>query len=302
MRGRASCCILSYRNIQFLFETIDSVLSQEYENIEIIVHDDGTENFPLDSIKSYIDEKKSNNIKNVIVFSAEKNVGTVKNYNNAIKKSTGDYILPVSCGDILFDESVVSKVVDAFESSGVDLISFRRLLCEEKGLDPIRFMPTDEDINKIKLLNTSELQYKAFAGIGSYYEMASGASVCYRKKMLQDMEYFDEEYRLWEDGTFFTRYSRVGKVVITRFDITYIKYRKGGISTNRTRKSATSMQLKADSAKLFEKEVLPYRGRFSSKEFRVLRAKYFLNKHCKLNKIVLGLLTVILYPDCLRQL
>lgn len=41
-----SISILTYRNYRYLYEALESVFSQDYSNIELIVSDDGSDNFP----------------------------------------------------------------------------------------------------------------------------------------------------------------------------------------------------------------------------------------------------------------
>ena len=40
--------IVCYRNWEFMKETIDSVLMQDYSQIQLIVSDDGSDNFPVE--------------------------------------------------------------------------------------------------------------------------------------------------------------------------------------------------------------------------------------------------------------
>ena len=45
MRELVAVIVLSYKNVKGIYDTLDSVLSQDYENIEIIISDDATPNF-----------------------------------------------------------------------------------------------------------------------------------------------------------------------------------------------------------------------------------------------------------------
>lgn len=292
-----SCCTLTYKNFLYIYDTLKSVLDQDYPNIEIIISDDGSSNFPRDEIEEFLMKTKKSNIVNVIILAHKENKGTVKNYNSAIRASTGDYIFPLSCGDVLYDTNVFSKAIDRFLSTGLELISFRRQLCEEKKLNPIRLMPTDENIIKIKDMKTPDQQFKAFAGVYSYYEMASGSSTCFRKSFIESFGLFDEDYRLWEDGPLFTRYTRNNNIINTAYDIIYIKYRYGGISTNNKKNSPVSIQLKKDAAKMVRKEVIPFYGFFSFSERRIIDCNCFCYEHYDTNKIILALIVLLRWPE-----
>ena len=53
---------LSYNNEQYIFEAINSVLKQTYPNIEYIISDDGSVEFPESSIQELLTEGYRGNI------------------------------------------------------------------------------------------------------------------------------------------------------------------------------------------------------------------------------------------------
>lgn len=52
--GLLTCIVLTYRNGEFLFETIDSILMQDYPHIELIVAEDGASDFNAETIKNIL--------------------------------------------------------------------------------------------------------------------------------------------------------------------------------------------------------------------------------------------------------
>lgn len=58
LRPLVSVVTLTYKNFDYIYKTIDSVISQNYNNIEYIIADDGSENFPYEDINNYINNKK----------------------------------------------------------------------------------------------------------------------------------------------------------------------------------------------------------------------------------------------------
>jgi glycosyltransferase involved in cell wall biosynthesis len=82
--AKVSVCIPSYNSANFIVYTIQSVLNSVYQNFEIIVNDDASTDNTRGVVESFKDSRIS-------FFQNEFNVGTVKNWNLAIKKSTGEY-------------------------------------------------------------------------------------------------------------------------------------------------------------------------------------------------------------------
>ena len=82
--------ILSYRNLPGIYETLDSVLMQDYPYIEIVISDDGSPEFEdeIPKIKRYVQEHKKENIKNLVMNAIAVNGGTVKNINSALYLNT----------------------------------------------------------------------------------------------------------------------------------------------------------------------------------------------------------------------
>ena len=78
-RPLVSCITTTYKKFNYLYQTLDSIFMQDYPNIEIIIGDDGSSDFPEQELKNYIEKHKGKNITNVVIHHEEKNRGTVSN-------------------------------------------------------------------------------------------------------------------------------------------------------------------------------------------------------------------------------
>lgn len=106
-----SVIITTYRNGAYLFETIDSVLCQDYPNIELLVAEDGASDFVPDAVEKYIMERRR---KNLSVFSVScnlRNEGTVNNIRGALQRANGAFIKIIAGDDLLGDGSICSKQI-----------------------------------------------------------------------------------------------------------------------------------------------------------------------------------------------
>ena len=222
---------LSYKKYDYIYETIKSVLSQDYPNIQYIISDDGSPNCPCKAIETYVNQYSKENIKEFILLTRKSNVGTVKNLNEAVVKAKGEYIISLSADDVFYTFDVVSKIVESFHKRQCDVLGTLRLRCDE-SLNPIRYMPSKFYQRRIMKWDTVKKQYEAFVS-SRYFEMTSGSVLSYKKSYLEK-HLFDESYILWEDGPFIECYLREGNFLNLDYSFTAIYYREGGISTKKT--------------------------------------------------------------------
>ena len=98
-----SIIIPVYNSEKYLKECLDSVINQTYNNLEIIVVNDGSTDNSLQIIQSY----KDNRIKLI----NKENGGVSSARNVGLKQATGEYIMFVDSDDCLTNNSVVEELI-----------------------------------------------------------------------------------------------------------------------------------------------------------------------------------------------
>jgi len=102
---KLSIAIATYNSAITLRESIDSVLMQNYTNLELIIVDGGSKDGTLSIIKDY-------SIKNPqIKWISEPDRGVYDAMNKALKIATGDYLLFLGSDDHLISNEVLSGVI-----------------------------------------------------------------------------------------------------------------------------------------------------------------------------------------------
>jgi glycosyltransferase involved in cell wall biosynthesis len=97
-----------YNGEQFLLEKFDSLLSQTFQNFEIIVSDNASTDATKSICESYL--KKDFRIK---YFKQEQNFGAIANYNFVLEKANGEYFVWTAVDDIMepnFLEKLIQKL------------------------------------------------------------------------------------------------------------------------------------------------------------------------------------------------
>lgn len=117
-----------YNSQDTIGQCIDSVLTQDYENIEHVVVDGNSTDGTFSIIKSY----------NNIISISEKDNGIYDAINKGLSMATGDIVGLLHSDDILADNNVISRVVEVFKKDNLDCVyadvQFVSRLDEEKIL------------------------------------------------------------------------------------------------------------------------------------------------------------------------
>ncbi|SNS43596.1 Glycosyltransferase involved in cell wall bisynthesis [Anaerovirgula multivorans] len=117
-----SVAIITYNQEEYLKECIESVLAQDYDNIEIVVADDASQDGTQAMLKEY-DKKYPEKFKLVL---SKINQGITANSNNALFACKGKYIAWLG-GDDLFLPSKITKQVKFMEANPELVISYHNI-------------------------------------------------------------------------------------------------------------------------------------------------------------------------------
>lgn len=99
-----SVIIPAYNAETFIERTLNSVLTQTYTNIEVLVVDDGSQDRTGQIMESFA--KKDSRVR----LYTQKNAGVAAARNLAIEQSTGDYIAPIDADDIWYPQKLQKQV------------------------------------------------------------------------------------------------------------------------------------------------------------------------------------------------
>lgn len=110
--------IPTYCQAQYIRRTIESVLAQDYPNIEIVVSDDNSGDDTASILSSY-DDPRLRWHKNPV------NLGRVGNYRSLLyEHARGKYVINLDGDDYFIDETFVSRAVAVLEASDNAVIAF----------------------------------------------------------------------------------------------------------------------------------------------------------------------------------
>ena len=110
-KAMVSVICVSYNHGPFIRETLESVLRQTYEQVELVVVDDGSED---DSVKEIEQVKQTH--PRIQFIQNNTNQGYCKAFNQGWKRAKGKYIIDLAGDDLLYEERIQQQVA-LFEKS-----------------------------------------------------------------------------------------------------------------------------------------------------------------------------------------
>lgn len=109
VKPKVTVCIPVYNGDQFIAGTLESLLEQDYENMQIIVIDNASETPTCEVVEQFFD-------RGVTLIRNEKNVGMTGNFNKCLEHAQGEY-LQILCADDRILPGCLTKKVAALEAN-----------------------------------------------------------------------------------------------------------------------------------------------------------------------------------------
>jgi glycosyltransferase involved in cell wall biosynthesis len=209
-----SVALCTYNGEQFLREQMDSILAQTYKNVEIIVVDDGSTDKTIDIINAYTDKDKR-----IKLFLNEANFGFNKNFEKAVRLTSGEYIAICDQDDIWLPHKL-ERLLDNIKSNWLIFSNSSYLGDSKQGrlLDNFKLPSNYKGILlRNHVTGHTSLMHRDFLNSvlpfpqGGYYDWWVGFVASYHNKIA----FWDEVLTLYR--------VHVGSVVQSRLDAGNIK-------------------------------------------------------------------------------
>lgn len=177
MNKKVSIIVPIYNVENYVLKCIDTLTKQTYENIEIILVNDGSTD------NSYKYAKEAALVDNRIKLYSKENGGVSDARNYGIKRATGDYLILVDSDDTI-DVNAILKMVSLLEENDADMTMAEKL-CFVEGT-PIQ---KSNRLIQERVFNSEEafkymLETNTIFVTGNLYkkELFDGIEFPYRKK------------------------------------------------------------------------------------------------------------------------
>ena len=145
-----SVIVANYNNELYLEQCLDSILSQTFKSLEVIVADDSSEDKSPEIIREY--EKK---YPHIIKGKYNKcNNGVATNRHLAILEATGQYITTLDSDDYYYDDTKLeNEMTLMFEYADRDICAFSNIVLVAQDSSFIQQCGTSDNIKQGNIIN-----------------------------------------------------------------------------------------------------------------------------------------------------
>lgn len=188
-----SIIVVSYNASETIIETLDSIKSQTYSPIELIIADDHSSDDTAIKCKYWLD-KNSDRFVNSKLIVNEKNLGVSANLNIGIQASSGEWIKNFG-DDILVSDAIEKNVDYAATLNDCNIIVSKLKRFVDKTKKELDTIPTDD----YQFPASNHLQY--IANLKSKL-MVPSPTWFFKRDLYDRLGGFNEHFRLSEDVPF----------------------------------------------------------------------------------------------------
>lgn len=251
-----SMLIASYRSGTLLYEAVNSVLLQDYPRLELLVCDDGSEEFDEPAL---FDLWKDASVPTTLIRQ-HVNVGTVKNLNAGLRQSTGEYLLFFAADDLLASPTVVRELVHLAQRSASPWVMGRTQVCDTALRPTGKLLPTAAHTLWLKDSHT-------FYGALCLDCFLPACGNLYARALLEQVDFLDERFRLVEDWPLMLKLARAGCLPAVS-DVVTVYRRSGGVSNH---KPSENQRYQRDLIDVMQWEILPNLGQLNASSQQKIR-------------------------------
>lgn len=206
-----------YNRVSTIRGAIESVLAQDYPDIEYIIVDGASTDGSVEVIRDAIEGHEDN-----VKFISEPDHGMYEAINKGIRMATGDYIGLVHSDDFLYSPHTISDIAKRLEETHADFLYGDGLFVNAE--------------------NTDKVVRKWIGGTYRLWKVRHGwlplHPTCYiRRDVMEKLGGYDESYMIAADTDLLVRYLLDNHVKTDYLKKYIVRMRMGGMSTDNSRRA-----------------------------------------------------------------
>ncbi len=199
-----SVIVPAYNHEKYVEDLIDSIVSQSYANIELLICDDSSTDQTYSKILGRKKELEKRFVR-IQILKNDENLGVVKNINKMLKLSQGKYIKIIASDDMLLQDGIKDLVTYYESHQEYDMIFSNCIICSEKDHYPL--VNNNYKVGYSRIPNLSENVFQRL--FESNFIL--GSTIFALRKTYDIFGFFDESFSI-EDWEYCLRIAKLGKI------------------------------------------------------------------------------------------
>ena len=192
-------CVVTYNSYMFVLETLESVYSQDYPNLALVISDDYSSDDTLAVVKEWVaQERVKIRFQSIEVITVPENTGVSANCNRCIAAIHSDYFKFIAGDDILLPNCIEDNMNFVKDNPKAKIIFSQVKLYQDTFQESsyIKTTPMDFPANLMDYKFTAKDQYQILLLCDRIHFTPS---VFMHKETLLKVGGYDESNRLVED-------------------------------------------------------------------------------------------------------
>jgi glycosyltransferase involved in cell wall biosynthesis len=205
---KVSIITVSFNSAKTITDTIESVLSQDYPQIEYIIVDGGSKDNTVDIIKQYQDR--------ISHWVSEKDRGMYDAMNKGIAIATGDVIGILNSDDVYMNTHIVSELMELMQSKRAQVVFADLILVDQ-----------DNPQKVLRYYDSSYFHPNKF----KYGWMPAHPTVFVKRELYEAVGNFSITYQIAADYEMLIRILAIQRARYAYLPKPVVRMRSGGAST-----------------------------------------------------------------------
>ncbi|GAB3663664.1 glycosyltransferase family 2 protein [Echinicola sediminis] len=205
-----------YNSANTIQDTIDSVYSQNYKDIEYIIIDGGSKDHTVNIIKA--------NENKITKWISEPDKGIYDAMNKGIKMATGDVVGIINSDDFYHRPDAICNIIEGFKSSDIQCV-----------FADVRFVNPENLGKTVRYYSSKRFNLGAF----SWGFMPAHPTFFTYKENFEKYGYYKTDFNISADFELLVRFLYKNKLSYKYLPVDLMKMRTGGVSTQYLKSNLT---------------------------------------------------------------
>lgn len=205
---RVSIITIVYNNKDHIENCIESILSQDFPNIEHIVIDGGSTDGTVNLIEKYKEK--------LAYFISEKDNGLYHALNKGVSVATGDVVGVLHSDDIFADNKSISSIVKVFNDTNNDVVYANGVFVDRDNISVVK-----------RVYSSKPFKYKYL----KWGWIPLHTSIFVKREVFDKVGLYNEKYNIAGDYDFSLRLFKRRDLKFQYLNRNIVKMRLGGKST-----------------------------------------------------------------------